>query len=54
VRGERIKALNMMRFFLIKAPPVLTLEVKLGNLCNPSDPDDFLYSDLNEFMGMVL
>ena len=35
----------MMRFFLVKAPPVLTLELKLGNLCNPGSRDDFLYSD---------
>jgi len=50
-RQNNIKTLNMLRFFLIKSPPVFTLDLKLGNLCNPADPDDFLYSDLNEFMG---
>jgi hypothetical protein len=41
----------MMRFFLIKAPPILTLDIKLGNLCNPKSPYDFEYNDLLEFMG---
>jgi hypothetical protein len=41
----------MMRFFLVKAPPILTLDIKLGNLCNPEHTDDFLYNDLIEFMG---
>lgn len=40
-----------MRFFLVKAPPIMTLELKLGNLCNPKNPEDFLYNDLLEFMG---
>lgn len=42
-----------MRFFLVKAPPVLTLDLKLGNLCNPENPDDFLYNDLVEFIGKL-
>jgi hypothetical protein len=41
----------MMRFFLVKAPAILTMDIKLGNLCNPENPDDFLYNDLIEFMG---
>ena len=53
-RLANLKLLYMMRFFLVKAPPVLTLEIKLANLCNPEQPEDFLYSDLIEFMGKSL
>ena len=49
--STNVKRLHMMRFFLVKAAPVLTLDIKLGNLCNPEHPDDFLYNDLNEVMG---
>lgn len=27
------------------------METKLGNLTNPSDPFDFKFDDLNEFLG---
>ena len=46
-----IKLLLMMRFFLVEAPPVLTLEIRLGNLCNLQEPYDFKFNDLNEILG---
>ena len=46
-----IKLLLMMRFFLVEAPPVLTLEIRLGNLCNAQEPYDFKFNDLNEILG---
>jgi hypothetical protein len=27
------------------------MEAKLGNLTNPSDPFDFKFDDLNDFLG---
>ena len=37
---------------MVKAPPVLTMDLKLGNLCNPKgSEEDFVYNDLNEFIG---
>lgn len=43
----------MMRFFLVTAPPILTMDVKLGNLCNPKEPYDFIYNDLHEYLGKL-
>jgi len=30
-----VERLRVLRFFLVQAPPVLTMDAKLGNLCNP-------------------
>ena len=52
LRGQaNVRHLHILRFFLVQAPPVLTMETKLGNLTNPSDPFDFKFNDLNEFLG---
>lgn len=47
-----IKLLHMMRFFLVTAPPVLTMDAKLGILrMKNSIGEDFIYNDLNEYLG---
>ena len=50
--NSNIKQLHTLRFFLVTAPPVLTMDVKLGNLCNPKgDITDFVYEDLQDYLG---
>lgn len=48
-----MRHLHILRFFLVQAPPVLTMETKLGNLTNPTDPFDFKFNDLSEFLGKI-
>jgi hypothetical protein len=52
VKNSNLKQLHILRFFLVTAPPILTLDVKLGNLCNPKgDLTDFVYDDLEDYLG---
>lgn len=54
VSNSNIKQLHILRFFLVTAPPVLTLDVKLGNLCNPKgDIEDFVYDDIQDYLGKL-
>lgn len=54
VRHNNLKQLYILRFFLVTAPPVLTMDVKLGNLCNPKgDLSDFVYNDLTDYLGKL-
>ena len=45
-----ISLLKIMQSFLIKTPPILTLELELGNL-RMNDHNNFIYSDFEEYMG---
>ena len=54
MRHSNLKQLHILRFFLVTAPPVLTMDVKLGNLCNPKgDVSDFVYDDLQDYLGKL-
>jgi len=55
VSNSNIKQLHILRFFLVTAPPILTMDVKLGNLCNPKgDITDFVYEDLQVYLGKLV
>jgi hypothetical protein len=45
-----MKKLKILRSFLIKSPPILTLDLELGNL-RMNDHNNFIYSDFDEFIG---
>jgi hypothetical protein len=54
VSHSNLKQLHTLRFFLVTAPPILTMDVKLGNLCNPKgDITDFVYEDLQDYLGKL-
>lgn len=42
--------LKTLRSFLINAPPILTSDLKLGNL-RRNNHNDFVYSDYDQYMG---
>jgi hypothetical protein len=45
IRHSNLKRLHILRFFLVTAPPILTMDVKLGNLSG-GNSEDFVYNDL--------
>lgn len=55
LRGQaNVSLLHVLRFLLVQAPPILTMDTKLGNLTNPSNPFDFKFNDLNEYLGKII
>ena len=52
-KHHNVELLRTLSAFLIKAPPVLTLQLELGNL-RRSSKNDFVYSDYSTFMGKTI
>ncbi len=49
-RLHNVELLKTLRAFLIHAPPILTMELKLGNLRRNSG-DNFVFEDYENYLG---